>query len=303
MEKNYLQVNDEIKTAIKEKKPVVALESTLISHGLPHPLNVEVALEAESQLRALGVTPATVAIINGVLQVGIDGKQIELIGSDTEVSKVSINNIGKVLSTQSLGATTVASTMFAAHKAGIKTFATGGIGGVHRGSHIDISADLKALSTIPVAVICAGVKAILDIPKTLEVLETLGVPVIGYKTEIFPEFWTRGRDLKLAITSNSAKRTAEILSIHWGIGLNTGQLVAVPIPKEKALDQALVEKAIIESISIAESKEINGSDLTPFLLKKVSEVSNGLTLSANIDLIINNVKVAGEISKELAALN
>jgi len=287
-----LKISDEIQEALKEKKAVVALESTLISHGLPSPLNVDVAFKSEAILRDLQVVPATVALIEGHLCVGVTPEEIELLGSSSEVSEVIAN--------KSLGATTVASTMFAAYKSGIKVFATGGIGGVHRGSDGDVSADLKALSDIPVAVVCAGVKSILDIPRTLEVLETLGVPIIGYKTNLFPEFWTPGRDLKLKIIASEPKEVAHLLNTHWEIGLTTGQLVAVPIPEEKQVEQKIVENAINDSLNEAASAGITGNAITPFLLTKVSEASGGLTLEANVDLILNNVQVAGEIAVQMA---
>ena len=295
-----LKVSDEIQEALNAKKPVVALESTLISHGLPSPLNVDVALKAESTLRDLKVVPATVALIDGYLRVGVSREEIELLGSSDIVTKTSFNNLGEVIANKSLGATTVASTMFAAHLSSIKVFATGGIGGVHRGSDGDVSADLKALSDIPVAVVCAGVKSILDIPKTLEALETLGVPVIGYKTNIFPEFWTPGKDLELKIVASEAKEVALLLNTHWGIGLSTGQLVAVPIPEDKSVDTKIVETAISESLDEAASVGITGNAITPFLLTKVSSATGGLTLEANVDLILNNVQVAGEIAIQMA---
>ena len=295
-----LKISDEIKEALKDKKPVVALESTLISHGLPSPLNVDVALKAESTLRDLKVIPATVALIDGYIRVGISREEIGLLGSSDIVTKTSFNNLGEVIANKSLGATTVASTMFAAYLSGIKIFATGGIGGVHRGSDGDVSADLKALSDIPVAVVCAGVKSILDIPKTLEALETLGVPIIGYKTNIFPEFWTPGKDLELKIVASEAKEVALLLNTHWEIGLTTGQLVAVPIPVDKSVDTKIVETAINESLNEAASIGITGNAITPFLLTKVSSATGGLTLEANVDLILNNVQVAGEIAIQMA---
>jgi len=295
-----LKISDEIKEALKDKKPVVALESTLISHGLPSPLNVDVALKAESTLRDLKVIPATVALIDGYIRVGISREEIELLGSSDIVTKTSFNNLGEVIANKSLGATTVASTMFAAYLSGIKIFATGGIGGVHRGSDGDVSADLKALSDIPVAVVCAGVKSILDIPKTLEALETLGVPIIGYKTNIFPEFWTPGKDLELKIVASEAKEVALLLNTHWEIGLTTGQLVAVPIPVDKSVDTKIVETAINESLNEAASIGITGNAITPFLLTKVSSATGGLTLEANVDLILNNVQIAGEIAIQMA---
>ena len=299
-ELSIIKISDEIQEALNDKKPVVALESTLISHGLPSPLNIDVALKAESILRDLQVVPATAALIDGYLRVGLNPEEIELLGSSNEVTKTSFNNLGEVIANKTLGATTVASTMFAAYKSGIKVFATGGIGGVHRGSDADISADLKALSDLPVAVVCAGVKSILDIPKTLEALETLGVPVIGYKTDIFPEFWTTGRGLKLKITASEAEEAARILKAHWEIGLKTGQLVAVPIPEEKSVDQKIVEDAVSESLSELAEAGITGNAISPFLLKKVSEASGGLTLEANVDLILNNVQVAGEVAIQMA---
>ena len=297
---SLLKISEEIQEAVRTKKPVVALESTLISHGLPSPLNIEVAAKSEKILRDLQVVPATVAVIDGHLQVGLSHEEIELLGTENDVEKTSFNTLGTVLAGKSLGATTVATTMFAAHKSGIQIFATGGIGGVHRGNDGDISAALKALSEIPVAVICAGVKSILDIPRTLELLETLGVPVIGYKTDTFPEFWTSGGSLKTKITATGAEEVAALLQAHWQIGLDTGQLVAVPIPKEKSVDQKIVEDAINQSLEKAKSAGITGNAITPFLLEKVSEASGNLTLQANIDLILNNVKTAGEVAIQMA---
>ncbi len=296
---SLIRITDEVQEALRTKQPVVALESTLISHGLPSPLNIEVALKSEKILRDLNVVPATVAVIDGYLQVGLTHKEIELLGTESDVEKTSFNNLGTTLNRKSLGATTVATTMFAAHKSDIQIFATGGIGGVHRGHDGDVSADLKALSEIPVAVICAGVKSILDIPRTLELLETLGVPVIGYKTNTFPEFWTTGASLKTKISASSAKEVADLLKTHWRIGLTTGQLVAVPIPEEKSVDQQIVEDAINQSLEKAKESGISGNAITPFLLEKVSEASSNLTLEANIDLILNNVNTAGEVAKQM----
>ena len=227
---DFLLIAPEVADALAEQRPVVALESTIISHGMPHPRNVATALAVEDAVRQQGAVPATVALLEGRLVVGLTADQIEQLGSAPDVSKVSWRDVGATLANKTLGATTVATTMFAAHQAGIRLFATGGLGGVHRGDTGDVSADLTALGSLPVAVVSAGVKAVLDLPRTLEALETLGVPVLGWQTEIFPEFWTRGHDLPVTASVADASHAAAILHAHWSVGLTTGVVLAAPVP-------------------------------------------------------------------------
>ena len=301
-ETGHFVVADEVSGALAAGRAVVALESTIISHGMPFPDNVSTALACEVAVRDAGAVPATVAVVDGALRVGLAADEVEKLGLDDDVTKVSLRDLGAVLSGGGLGATTVAATMHAAHLAGIRVFATGGIGGVHRGGDMDVSADLTALGTIPVAVVCSGPKAVLDVERTVESLETLGVPVIGQGVDVLPEFWTRGTDLPVSTRSDGPSHTAAILEAHWGCGLTTGAVVANPIPAVHELDRDLIAAAIESGLAAATARGIRGREVTPFLLTHVATATDGRSLVANMALVRDNAAVAGRIAVALAAL-
>lgn len=304
MLEKYLSINPEVKAALKEGKPVVALESTIISHGMPYPKNVETALKVESIIRENGAIPATIAILDGVLKVGLTEEEIETLGKVPGVIKTSRRDIPFIVANKLNGATTVASTMIIAALAGIKVFATGGIGGVHRGAErtMDISADLEELSMTNVAVVCAGCKSILDIGLTREYLETKGVPVIGFQTEELPAFYTRKSGFKVDYKVESEEELALALKAKWDLGLNGGMVVANPIPEEFEMDYDTINNAIEKAVKEAEEKGIVGKESTPFLLSKVKEITGGSSLESNIQLVFNNAKVGAKLAVELAKL-
>ena len=303
MMKKYLDINPEVKTALEQGKPVVALESTIISHGMPYPKNVETALNVEKIIRDNGAVPATIAILSGKLKVGLTEKEIEYLGKATNVIKASRRDIPYIVSKKLDGATTVASTMIVASLAGIKVFATGGIGGVHRGATetFDISADLEELANTNVAVVCAGAKSILDIGLTLEYLETHGVPVVGYQTEEMPAFYTRKSGYKVDYKLDTPEEIAKMLKAKWDLGLNGGMVVANPIEEQYQMDYDIITDAINKAVKQADENGIKGKDTTPFLLAKVKEITGGDSLESNIMLVYNNAshkkKIAVELSK------
>ena len=295
-----IRCSDEVADALSDGRAVVALESTIIAHGMPSPRNVETAHAIEATVRDGGAVPATVALLDGTIRVGLDPDEIDRLGGPGEVAKVSLKDIGWVLAAGVAGATTVAATMFAAHRVGIRVFATGGIGGIHRGDPHDVSADLTALGRLPVAVVCAGAKAILDIPRTLEHLETLGVPVIGQGTDVFPEFWTRGTDLPVTVRSDDPARTAVILEAHWSTGLTTGVVVAVPVPTGHEADRSQIDAAIDAGLAEADRANVHGEDVTPFLLAHIADSTSGTSLDTNVALVLNNAAVAARIAGSLS---
>lgn len=301
----YLDIKEEVALATRENKPIVALESTIISHGMPYPQNVETALKVEEIVRENGAVPATIAILNGRLKVGLTREEIEYLGKKGEDAiKTSRRDIPFVIANKGDGATTVAGTMIIANLAGIKVFATGGIGGVHRGAQesFDISADLEELSNTDVAVVCAGAKSILDIGLTLEYLETSGVPVIGVNTDELPAFYTRKSGFGVDYNIDSLKEIASVLKSKWDLKLHGGVVIANPIPQEFEMDYDTINGAISEAIRAAEEKNIQGKEITPFLLAKVKEITGGDSLVANIKLVYNNAKVAAQIAVELSKL-
>ncbi|EJO5348740.1 pseudouridine-5'-phosphate glycosidase [Clostridium botulinum] len=306
MLKKYLEISKEVLEALNENKPVVALESTIISHGMPYPKNVETALNVEKIVRDKGVVPATIAILNGKLKVGLTKDEIEYLGKKGKaVVKTSRRDIPFILAKKLDGATTVASTMIIASLAGIKIFGTGGIGGVHRGAQesFDISADLQELAHTNVAVVCAGAKSILDIGLTLEYLETQGVPVIGFGTEEMPAFYTRQSGFKVDYKVDNPKELAQALKAKWDLGLQGGMVVANPIPEEYQMDYDTITKAINDAVKEADEKGIKGKESTPFLLAKVKDITKGKSLEANIQLVYNNVDLASDLAIELSQLN
>lgn len=306
MEKKSLQLSPEVRAAVADGRPVVALESTIIAHGMPFPKNVETALRVEKIVRHAGAVPATCAILGGRLKSGLSTDEIELLGrSGSDIPKASRRDLAYLISRRAHGATTVASTMIIAHLAGIRIFATGGIGGVHRGatSTMDISADLPELAQTPVAVVSAGVKSILDIPLTLEYLETQGVPVIGFQTEEFPSFYTRSSGLKVDFRLDSAEEIAGLLQAQWGTGLRSGVLVANPVPAEYEADPVIIDAAIAEALEAANRKGVRGKAITPFLLSYIEQATGGKSLETNIELVCNNARLGAEISKQLSAIS
>lgn len=301
----YLVVSDEVKKAIKEGKPVVALESTIISHGMPYPKNVETALNVEKIVRDNGAIPATIAIIKGKITVGISKDEIEYLGKKgLNVPKASRRDLPVILAQGMDGATTVATTMIAAAMAGVKVFGTGGIGGVHRGAEttMDISADLEELADTPVCVVCAGCKSILDIGLTLEYLETKGVSVIGYKTNEMPAFYTTHSGFGVDYKLDTPKEIAEAFHVKEDCGLRGGMVVGNPIPEEYAMDPDYINANIDAAIKEANEKGIKGKAITPFLLDKIQKLTGGASLEANIKLVYNNVAVAAQIAKEYSNL-
>jgi pseudouridylate synthase len=296
---NYLELNPLVSSALKEGKPVVALESTIISHGMPYPQNVETALMVEAKVRENGATPATIAIINGKMKAGLTVDEIEILGKQgQDVTKVSRRDIPMILSKKMNGATTVASTMIIANMAGIHIFATGGIGGVHRGGGetFDVSADLQELAQTDVAVVCAGAKSILDIGLTLEYLETHGVPVIGFKTDDFPAFFTRNSGFGVDYRLNTEGEVAEMLKIKWQIPLSGGVIIANPVPIEFESDPNVIDKAIRKALRNAEEQGIKGKQITPFLLSEIEQITEGLSLKTNIQLVLNNAALAARLA-------
>ena len=301
----YLDVAPEVAEALAENRPVVALESTIISHGMPYPQNVETALHVESTVREHGAVPATVAVIGGRLRAGLTEDEIDYLGrKGREVIKVSRRDLPVVVARGLDGATTVASTMIIAALAGIEVFATGGIGGVHRGAEttMDISADLEELAMTPVMVVCAGAKSILDLGLTLEYLETKGVPVLGYGTEELPAFYTRQSGFGVDYRVDTPADLASIWHAKRGMGLAGGALVANPIPEEFSMDKAVIDKAIDQALAECEERGIHGKETTPFLLARIAEITGNDSLDSNIQLVFNNVALGAEIAKELCAL-
>ena len=295
----YLTVSDEVREAIAARQPVVALESTIISHGMPYPQNVETALTVEKTVRDNGAIPATIAILQGKLCVGISEAQIEYLGKKgLAVNKASRRNLPVLLSRGDDGATTVATTMIAAAMAGIRVFATGGIGGVHRGAEktMDISADLEELAKTPVAVVCAGAKSILDLALTLEYLETRGVPVIGFQTAELPAFYTRESGLKVDCRIDDPSEIAAAVRAQRELGYAGGALIVNPIPEAYSMDRAYIESAIEGAVEEASRKGIHGKDTTPFLLAAIKDATAGKSLAANIALVYNNVALAARIA-------
>lgn len=305
MYKDYLDINPEVKQALDNNQAVVALESTIISHGMPYPQNVETALKVEEIVRKNGAVPATIAILNGRIKVGLTKEEIEYLGKAQNVIKTSRRDIPIIIAKKLDGATTVATTMIFAHMAGIKVFATGGIGGVHRGAQetFDISADLQELAHTSVAVVCAGAKSILDLGLTLEYLETFGVPVIGFGTDELPAFYTRKSGFKLEYRVDDVIELARIISVKWDLGLTGGVVVANPIPEAYSMDHEVINKAIERAVKEAERLRIQGKEITPFLLAKIKDITGGKSLEANIQLVFNNAKVAAQLAKEMSLLD
>ena len=298
----YLDISPEVKQALADGKPVVALESTIISHGMPYPKNVETAMLVEKTIRDNGAVPATIAIIGGRLKAGLSAEEIEYLGrSGRKVAKASRRDMAAIVARGADGATTVTTTMIIAHMAGISVFATGGIGGVHRGAEttMDISADLEELGNTPVMVVCAGAKSILDLGLTLEYLETKGVPVIGYGTDELPAFYTRRSGFGVDYRVDSPVELAAMFKAQQELGMKGGMLVTNPIPEQYAMDKEVIDAAIEQAIAESREKGIHGKETTPFLLARVVELTGGDSLESNIKLVLNNAAVAAKTAAEL----
>jgi pseudouridine-5'-phosphate glycosidase len=294
----HVKIQPEVGRALATGQPVVALESTVISHGLPYPENQQLAADMEAAVRAGRAVPATTAVIDGTPQIGLDAEGLSQLAQGEGLRKISIRDFGPAIAQKASGGTTVAGTLVISEMAGIKIFATGGIGGVHRDAPFDISTDLGQLSKSRVVVVCAGAKAILDLPATLEQLETLGVPVIGYQTDEFPAFYSQESGLKVSARADSPEETAEIAKAHWQMG-GGGLLVTVPVPTEDAIPASEIESVIQQALSEAGEQGIYGQAVTPFLLSRVSELSGGQSLKANLALLKNNARIAASIAQFL----
>jgi pseudouridine-5'-phosphate glycosidase len=300
-EERFFDFKEEVRGALRDGRPVVALESTLISHGFPYPENLEVAGEMEEIIRGYGVVPATIAIIKGKIKVGLTRGELEFMATSKDILKASRRDLAVIAAKGLNGATTVAATMVVAERAGINIFATGGIGGVHLGAEktFDISADLQELARTPVAVVCSGAKAILDLPLTKEYLETMGVPVIGFGSEELPAFYCRESGLKVDYVVNDEKEAAGVIRAMQDLGIGGGMIIANPVPEEYALSMEYMNEMIEEAVGAAEKEGIKGKKLTPYLLNKIKELTGGKSLKANIELVKNNARVAAKIAYEL----
>jgi len=298
MMKQYLSLTDEVREALEKNLPIVALETTIISHGMPYPQNIEMAKEVEQIIRDNGAVPATIGLMDGKIKIGLTDEELERFATDQSVEKVSRRDFPYILATGKIGATTVAATMIAAEMAGIKVFATGGIGGVHREGEItwDVSADLTELAQTNVAVVCAGAKSILDIGRTLEYLETQGVPVVGYRCEKFPSFYSRESEYGVDFTLDTPEAVGTLLDTKWKLGLQGGLVIANPVPEADAMDYGQISAVIEKALAEAKDKGISGKQVTPFLLDKVKQLTVGKSLQTNIALVKHNAQVAAQIA-------
>jgi pseudouridine-5'-phosphate glycosidase len=296
-----LRIAPEIREALAAGAPVVALETTIVSHGMPYPQNVETALALEREVRGRGATPATIAVLDGAIRVGLSEGELDALAQGGDVLKLSRNDLAYALATRRRGATTVAATMICAQLAGIRVFATGGIGGVHRGAAqtFDISADLEELAQTSVAVVCAGAKALLDLPKTLEYLETRGVPVVGYRTDEFPAFWSRSSGLRAPLRMDSAAEVAGLLRAKWELGLRGGAVIANPPSERDEIPAAEMAGYIDRAVAEAARRAIGGKAVTPFILSYIAELTGGRSLAANIALVKSNTRLAADVAVEL----
>jgi pseudouridine-5'-phosphate glycosidase len=288
--------SNEVKRSMEISLSIVSLESTVLTHGLPRPQNLQLAHDMEHIIRAEGATPATIAFLGGSLHIGLSEAELDRLANEKDVYKVGPRDFATVISQQAYGGTTVAGTMFACKHANIKVFATGGIGGVHRESSFDISADLQALATMPMIVVCAGAKAILDLPATLEYLETMSVPVVGYGTDEFPAFYSRGSGLDVSVRLDTPKEIVDFARSHWSTGLQSAVLVTNPVPAEDAISNHEMDPIIEQASREAQEKKIHGKQLTPFLLQRISDLTKGRSMRANLSLLLNNAHLAAQIA-------
>lgn len=289
----------DVKRAIGAHLPIVALESTVLTHGLPRPQNLYLARDMEQAVRTIGATPATIGFLDGTLHIGLADLELERLANEKDVIKVGPRDFATVTVGEASGGTTVAGTMLACKHAGLKVFATGGIGGVHRQAPLDISADLQALATIPMIVVCAGAKAILDLPATLEYLETMSVPVVGYGTDEFPAFYSRDSGLDVSVNLDSPQDIIDFAQAHWSTGLQSAVLVVNPIPSEDDIPSSRMEPYIKRAVEEANKKDIHGKEVTPFLLARISEMTEGKSMQSNLSLLLNNARLAAQIATAL----
>ncbi|MBN2118163.1 MAG: pseudouridine-5'-phosphate glycosidase [Anaerolineales bacterium] len=296
---DVLVKSSEVKRAMRISLPMVALESTVLTHGLPRPQNLQLAHDMERAVREQGATPATIGFLDGYLHIGLTEGELDRLANEREAYKVGPRDFATVITEEACGGTTVAGTMFACKQINIRVFATGGIGGVHRESGFDISADLQALATIPMIVVCAGAKAILDLPATLEYLETMSVPVIGYGTDEFPAFYSRDSGLEVSLRLNTPAEIVEFAKTHWSMGPQSAVLVANPLPAREAIPRSEIEPLIKRVSDEAQEKEIHGKELTPFLLQRLGALTQGKTVQANLSLLRNNARLAAQIAKAI----
>ena len=297
-ESSWMQIHPEVSAALSERRPVVVLESAVITHGLPRPINLELARRMMAEIQKASALPAIAAVLDGVARLGLSHEELERLSLDDQAVKISRRDFGWSKAAGRSGGTTVAGAMIMARAAGVPIFATGGIGGVHRGTGMDVSADLPELARTPVAVVCSGAKAILDIPRTIEWLETAGVPVVGYQTDEFPSFYSRESGLPVSVRADSPVEVAEILRAHWEVPSAGGLLIGVPCPESDAIPLEEVQEALRQAET--EARDIRGAALTPFLLSRMSEYTNGRSLGANLALLRNNAQVAAGIAVALA---
>jgi len=299
---NILIKSNEVKRAMNISLPIVALESTVLTHGLPRPQNLQLAHDMERAVREQGATPATIGFLDGCLHIGLTESELDRLANEKDAYKVGPRDFATVITQEASGGTTVAGTMFACKTSNIKVFATGGIGGVHREIGTDISADLQALATIPMIVVCAGAKAILDLPATLEYLETMSVPVIGYGTDEFPAFYSRKSGLGVSLKLDTPQEIVYFAKTHWSAGLQSAVLVVNPLPEADAIPKSKMEPVIERASSEAKEQKVHGKELTPFLLKRISELTKGESMKANLALLLNNARLAAQIAKAMRTL-
>ena len=301
----YIALSEEVRFAKEQGKPIVALESTIISHGMPYPQNVQTAREVEQIIRDNGAVPATIAILDGKIKIGLSNEELEMFGKSSDVAKASRRDLAYLIATKKKGATTVAATMICAELAGIPIFVTGGIGGVHRGAEttMDISADLEELAQTNVAVICAGAKSILDLGLTMEYLETKGVPVIGYQTNVLPAFYTRTSPYPVNFRADDVETIAATLKTKWDLNLKGGAVIANPISEEHEMDEQTIRSVIETALRQADENDIKGKDVTPFLLGKVKELTGGKSLESNIELVKNNARIGAKLALSFHSMN
>ncbi len=297
-----LHFSEEVRQALDNQQPIVGLETAVVTHGLPYPTNIELAQAMENMIREEGAVPATVGVLGGKAQVGMNPADIQLLAQDRDAIKVSRRDFSRAALKKLNGGTTVAGTITALHRAGIQVFATGGIGGVHRNAPNDISADLNTMAQTPVIVVCAGAKSILDLPATLETLETLSVPVVGYQTSTFPAFYARSSGLPVTAQVEDPEDAAVLARAHWEMGVNSAVLLAVPAPLEDALPDKAMQEAVDQALQDAGEHNIHGQEVTPFLLNRVSELTGKSSMKANLGLLLNNARVAARVAVELSRI-
>ena len=296
---SWIELQPDVLQGLRTHQPIVALETTVVTHGLPRPINFELAMRVQQEIRTAGAVPATIALLKGKYAIGLSDSQLEHLALESESIKINRRELGIQRALRKTGGTTVAATMYLAQIAGIQVFATGGIGGVHRGESGDVSSDLPELARTQVVVVCSGAKAILDLPRTLEWLETYGVPVLGWQSDTFPTFFSAGGHLPVQVRVDTVGEAADLISHHWDTGLDSGVLLCVPCPEEDALPAEQVESYLEDALQEADTRGITGKDVTPFLLDHLSEATKGATLQANLALLRNNAYVAAELAKAL----